>query len=433
MRKFLWLHILIIMFSGLFNSVVDLLSAQAFLLEIMTWVEFLFCILVGLSIKNIRAGKALPNFLIILMLVLTSIFSFIVNHYSISLYLMGLRSAFKYFVFFLNCVILLEKDDVKKLMDFFYYLLIGNVLACTAEYFVLGYRWDYCCGLFGIEKVGSYMNVFIVFMSAYAIAAFLRGEIALKRMMVIVVGTLYISILGELKFFFFEFAIVVLMNMVFYKPNKKTFLMAGVGVLGIILLPSLVSRMWMDGSADYLSIEGLMQYFDTSSNQYGYASKYDLGRIGGISKLNKSMFSRTFNLFGYGLGYCDYGSSFLKVYEYLHYIWFTYLLTYLELGYAGLILYLVFLGMPLVYTLRYKKRTNDPFNLSVLSMVFACTPIAIILLFYNTTFRNVPAYIVFMFISFAYIISKERKNPSTYERLPQPSGGMNSRPVKERV
>jgi hypothetical protein len=62
------------------------------------------------------------------------------------------------------------------------------------------------------------------------------------------------------------------------------------------------------------TLEGIRFYL--SEKSYGYSSSGDWGRIGGIEKANAMFFRDDLNMLGFGLGSCNYGTSFYYVYGY---------------------------------------------------------------------------------------------------------------------
>ena len=398
MRKVLFLHILLFLFAGVFNSILHSQSLLIAVMELLAWIEFLFCIGTKSLTREINNRGSRLEVSIVILLLCISIISFVINAYSLKLYLNGFRSAFRYFAFFFACLALLQREDIKHFFELAYKLLIVNTIVCTIEYFVLGYKGDYCSGLFGVERVNSYINAFIVVMAAYGLSGYIHKQVNLKKLIIIELCCMYISVLSELKFFFFEFILIVVLSLIFYRPTKRTFSIVGIGALVLILLPMLVNRYWTSNSSDYLSLQGLITYMNQST--IGYSSINDIGRINGIPQVNRYFFSGKSSLLGMGLGYCDYGSSFIGQYEYLHYTWFTYLLTYMELGWFGIVAYFGLLVTPAIKSFKLKTKTADGFDKMIYGICFCVGFISTILLFYNSTIRNIPAYFIFFILSF---------------------------------
>lgn len=404
MRKVIIAHILIFLFSGVFESVFKNPLIVGRICEYLAVFEFLFAVkfLYRIS-KKTRANYLL---LIFIGLIVLSIFSFVYNDYSIYTYINGFRNAFKYFMFFFSCIVILEYEDIDKIFNILYVLLLLNVVVCSIQFFKLGYKGDYCCGVFGVSNVNSYINVLIVVMSAYGIAAYLHKQKSLKIMVIIELSCMYIATLAELKFFFFEFMLIMAVSILFFRPNKRTIFIIVGGSLLIVLLPILINQFWGEASSQFFSIEGMKKYLDNTD--YGYSTTRDIGRINGISKLNERFFLNSFNLVGYGLGSCDYGTEFMNIHESLHYVWFTYLLTYLELGWLGIIIYVAFFACAAVMCICLKnKMAKDNHSTMVYSIALCMAIMSIILLVYNTTMRNLPAYLMFAVISFIMLVNKK--------------------------
>lgn len=412
MRKIIFLHMFLFLFAGIFNSVLKNPSVLSGITELLAWAEFLFCIAIKAFPSRMEKRGARAELWIVILILFVSAVSYLLNGYSLRFLLNGFRSVFKYFAFYFSCVTLLEYEDIQRFFEIAYRFIILNVIACTIEYFVLGYKGDFCSGLFGIEKVNSYINIFIVVMATYGAAGYIHKQFPLKKMIIIELCCMYISVLSELKFFFFEVAIIFVLNLVFYKPSKRTFSILAVGIAVIAILPILVGRFWSSSSSEYLSWQGLLIYIERS-NTFGYSTFNDIGRINGISRINSFFFSDRPSYWGLGLGYCDYGSSFIGTYEYLHYMWFTYLLTYLELGWIGLMLYVCFMLAPAIKAFRLKKSVNTDFSKTVLAICFTLGFMCVVLLVYNSTLRNLPAYFAFFIMSFYSLVNRELERGAT--------------------
>ena len=81
----------------------------------------------------------------------------------------------------------------------------------------------------------------------------------------------------------------------------------------------------------------------------GYSGQGDLNRITAVRYIFVHIFHGGIqSAIGFGLGNCDYSSfeflitPFYQMYESLHYMWIHVAFLFLELGFIGLILYMVF-------------------------------------------------------------------------------------------
>ncbi len=406
-KRLIFLHIYLILFSGLFNSVLPLSSIHSRILDVCTFIEFAFTMkILKKEIRNINIKWPL---VIVGILMCFSVVVGLSRLYSPIIFIRGFYNFFKYFAFFVSCSVVLEIEDVKKVLNQFNILLVVNALICSVQYFLLGYKGDYCCGLFGSTLVNSYLNVFICIVSMYAVVMYLNKEITLIKLAISVLLSMYISGLSELKIFYFELILIFALAILYKRPNRKTVMLMFAGTAALSVLTVIMEHLWTSSSASLLSLNGMIQYItEASGRSYGYASLNDLGRIGGIPRVNSLFFDGKTNWLGYGIGYCDYGTPFFARYENLHYIWFTYLINYLELGMIGLVLMIAFLVSVALSCLgaKFKKKLEcEPYY----SMVFILAILSIVLLYYNTTMRNIPAYLVFFVLSILGVLNKRNR------------------------
>ena len=173
--------------------------------------------------------------------------------------------------------------------------------------------------------------------------------------------------------------------------------------IGIVILTNLF------GFEDFFSIEFIMQY----SEQENYSSADDLGRFTAISTIKDTVFSsRTEELFGFGLGNCDFSdisifsTPFSQKYGFLHYFWFVSPMVYIELGFVGLGLYLSFFVACFVLAYKKLKQTNSNKLFCQMGMIMAI--ISVVISFYNGSLKIESAYIIYFVLALPFIESKEK-------------------------
>lgn len=404
MKMVILAHIsLILVFSGILQAI-GLDWVEKRLVELLTWVEFAYALLVhGRRTRYLKMDVPLG---IIVFLVLYSIVHLIISQYSWVDYARGFISAFRGFAFFYACSLILDAKDIPSYFRYFRVLLIANAIICTVMYFT-GNQGDHCNGLFGIGHRNAYMNVFICIMGAYATVSYLFNRMKIGSFIWINALCVYIAVLSELKFYFIEIAVIFLIVLLIRKPNRKTVVIFAIAIVIVITMPLFINAVWGSYSAALLTVAGLLDYVNTTQT-VGYTFVGDLGRIGGITTINNVFFNHQPSLFGFGLGYCDYGSQFLNTHGDFHYQWFMYCITYLELGWVGLITYFVLLGSIAIVCLLQKRRIAGETEKEIVYVfVFCLMVISMILMFYNSTMRNsTNPDMLWLCISFAAVINR---------------------------
>lgn len=386
---------------------------------IMIWLDIV--VLLGVLLYIRKLGKYVDSTATILCLivcffwVISSFIGLVWNGSSPVLYLHALRLSGKYFLLFFISAFSLKKNDILSYFRLLQKFLWLNAIMCTFQYFVGGYRGDHCGGFFGTGNTNGWMNIYLCIITAYMICSYVYGKCKIKPLLTNCILCAYIAALAEIKFYFFELAIIFILAIVLSKPSTRKIIAGVAGVVLLLMLSQLVDVLWSSSSSDAFTLEGIRYYF--SDKAYGYASVGDLGRIGGISRSNDIFFEGNNSLVGMGLGMCGYGTSFFSRYGHLHYIWFSYLHVYLEQGWMGIILYVLFFAVIFYSSRKIKKYTEDSSGLTECLTLFAqcIAVVGLILMWYNTTVTNYQAYFLFVAMAFPFALINQEKRPAGYD------------------
>lgn len=315
------------------------------------------------------------------------------------LLLEGVRNSFRGMATFAVAVCLIQKGTTKKIIRLIERFFQINVVVCTIQSFLLGVSHDNCNGLFGAGKMNSWTNILLCVISVCYISRYMNRLIPLRSVVVNVILCLYVAILAELKFYFFELILIAMVMLLLEKPSWRTFILCVVGALALSGMVTLFIAFWEDNSI--FTVEGIRYYFDTDRS-YGYSAQGDWGRIGGIMNATKKFFSNELNLFGMGLGYCGFDTPFYNRYGGLHYNWFSYISIFLEQGWVGIIGYFAFFVCNTL-TLRKKKKTAKTADAKVVYDVSVIMSVlGIVLMIYNSTVTGYPAFFLFLLMGLAY-------------------------------
>jgi len=362
--------------------------------------------------------KVTLNKRIIPFIIFTSIFLiytalvYIFHFQSVFYYLWGMRNNFRfYFTFIAYCMLFTENDanTCLKFIDILFYI---NVVVSLFQFFVLGYKWDYLGGIFGTETgCNAYSLIFFTIVVSKSILEYLKREEKLWVCIIKCGLSLILSAMAELKFFFIIFAIILLMVAISTSFTwRKLFLFLIVGVL-ISFAGSILTSLF--GESSTITWEKIMDLTFAEN----YSSQEDLSRLSAIPTISTSVMNNaTQQMFGLGLGNCDTSSfaicntPFFMAYSRLHYNWFSSAFIFLEMGYTGLAIYLMFFVMTFIcsFNMRNKEQYNNTF--CVMSMIMSV--VCIILTFYNSSLRTEAAYMAYFVLALPLISS----NNTLYKR-----------------
>lgn len=347
-------------------------------------------------------------FIAMILFSVVNIITVVINFVPLNLVLWAVRNTYRFLIFFWACVLFLDKDDLNKIFEFFYWLQWVNFLLVLYQFFGLGLKQDSLGGIFG-HGGNAGLLVYSVILLAHAISKFISKEYSMFRMLFVLVSTCFISVLAEIRVFFVMALIIIMVNF-FLNRNimRKTLIMLGLIVLFFIAI-DIYKELFPYVT---LSIEALLE----EGNSTG--GGYNISRLNAFSDIKRIFFKEDLihNLFGYGFGNCEYStiplfcSEFYREYGSFNYRWFTNQWIFLETGYAGIITYLIILCTSFVYSFKcYRKVSKEKKSLIVICIIMCI--VCIISVFYNSLLKADYGYIAFFAMAIAGIVFKgERKN-----------------------
>ena len=335
-----------------------------------------------------------------------TLFDYFINHQSVLYYFWGLRNNFRFYLFFLLCLLILKQNNIRFIYKAFDVFLVLNVIVVSYQYWVQGINQDTLGGLFGtVTGCNGYMNIFLVIVFSKAVLEYINKEKTIVHCLAVLGMTVYIAALAEMKFYFAEVVIVVAVAILITDFSfRKIVLIIGSLVCVIIGVNILISifPIW----SDTFSIEGFIRI---ATDSRGYTSSGDLNRLTGVQTISMQYFNNIFeNLFGYGLGNCDYSDSirilntpFYQANSWLHYTWMSTTFIFFELGAVGLLFYFGFF-IVLYFLARAKaKRQHERKKECELAQIIAvlCCFIGI----YNSSLRTEASYLIYLVLSFPFL------------------------------
>ena len=217
--------------------------------------------------------------------------------------------------------------------------------------------------------------------------------------------SLVIAAMSELKFYFVVFAVVLLMASFLTKFTWQKFLLIIVSGAIIMMAGSLLTVFF--GESSQLSLERVWELATTET----YATGEDLSRASAIPTISNTILtSIPDKLFGMGLGNCDnsnfavVNTPFYQMYSDLHYTWFSSAFLFLEVGYVGLTMYVLFFAMCFVFA--YRMYRTGKANRLYCQMAMIASVFCVMLTIYNCSLRLEVAYMIYFVLALPLISSK---------------------------
>lgn len=343
----------------------------------------------------------------------------VLNAVSFPLVVWAFRNTFRLFGFFMACVTLLDMGDVERIMKVFYVFQILNVFVSLFQFYALGLRQDNLGGIFGSAAgCNGYSNIFFCMLLCYYAMFCLSGKKPVKYLIIICCSTLVLAAMAEIKFFFFEFSIIMMVAVVAYVQKVRAFVVAALSVIALLVGLQVFASVFPDSYKSLFDAKAMTDY-----STKGMAG-YELSRFGAFGEINQLIFNNdpVKELFGVGFGGAEMSSSipmfnsdFYYQWGYLNYRWFSHQMWYIETGLVGFLLFVSLFVGHFLYTVRLVARC--PKCKVLLQFVALFTLVTIVNLWYNCSTRIEAGYIIYFALSISCIVAKPLFNQGVERRI----------------
>ena len=153
---------------------------------------------------------------------------------------------------------------------------------------------------------------------------------------------------------------------------------------------------------------------ESLSSDKGYTNSQDINRLTALPIISKNILTEFHEkIFGLGLGNCDLSSiellntPFYNEYSQLNYNWFSVSFLFLETGYRGLLIFILFYIICFILCLKMYKSGTARKDFCQIAMIMCI--ICILSVMYNSALRLEIAYVVYFVLALPFISAK-RKN-----------------------
>lgn len=352
--------------------------------------------------KKIKTYALLP-FIVIVMLIFVSVISYVVHNYSLGLYLEGMLKIYRFAAFFYICIIFLDQKEVKRILNLLIVFLFLNVISSSTQYFIQGIRWDYNGGLFGIQVGGNAeMNVFLVITSIIAAVLGINKKINIFLSAAIIGGGIYIALLSELKIYYVELIVILILVAILSKPSVRSIFFLSGGILVIFTAINLLGKLY-PLFADFFDIQTMINY--AMKDEYG-GTTGNLNRLTALPYvLDNLLVTPVDKVLGIGMGNADVGTALHIKYSYLKYDWYFNSYYIFENGLLGFVLYCFFFLSTSISGFYFAHR--DPSNrvYYLISAIIGFFPL--LFMIYDASLLSLVSYILFFMLAVPFIIYRE--------------------------
>lgn len=403
--KMIWLILIITSFGGLLISTFHVPNFIYYCADLLNILLLFFACRKLKVVRGVTSAR--PLIIIFWLFVLNTAIGIIGNGVPIILALWGVRNVFRYIVFFISCVILLEAEDIFKFESILPKIYIFNVALVLIQYFILGLKGDFIGGIFGTNQgCNGALTIFLNIALAHFVSKYLYGVLKLGYLGIYAVLYFMVAALSETKGNYVFFVMIVAMSVILIKKSFKTLTITITAVFALFVGAYLLNR-YFPGSLNFLvDWQEANAYMDAS-----YFGTATFTRNAALSTANELFFKDNLwlYLFGYGMGACDMSSYFVSPfyqnYGYMNYRQYGSAMTVLQNGYIGLILYFLFFAMIIIIAFWQKSKLNNQHDKAILSATCCISMFAIMDSFYASLYIDA-AYWLFLTLAFPFIIIK---------------------------
>ena len=418
MKKLIYFQIIFVLIYQFFVSEFGIPSTVGYLMDLINIILLIYIVLQGKILKtfySIRNRSVVVSISILSLILLVGI---IVNFVPLQLVFWAIRNTYRFIVFFIACVCILDKEDVDKIFNILCKFQILNFVISMFQFLVQGKSQDYLGGIFGSSPgCNAWTNAYFCILLTYVLCRYLNKKCKLMMFIWIAISTLVIAACAELKIYFIEFALIVILSIILSKPSIKKFQISVFSIIGAIIGLNVFAQLFPDAYQHLVNIDLLIEYNTTVI--WGY----NISRWGAFSEINDIFFKNNIlhNLLGYGFGNCEYSSfdfltsDFYRQYGSYHYRWFAHQIWFLECGYLGIIAFISFFVGLIMWGFKVKKYFKKESEMVPFIQIMGI--ITILGIWYNCAIRVEVAYLTFFSLSSTLIyfksVSKEPKGVKT--------------------
>lgn len=398
-----WLTLYVFIFPFIISFLLDFLKLPD-LFKYSVDVAWLVLVLILFFRRNLLLKRILIPFASFIgIFLLYTLIVYLFNFQSPFYFLWGFRNNFRVYAAFLAYATFFYEDDIENCFKFIDVLFWINIPVTFWQFFVLGLNQDYLGGIFGVDRgCNGYSIVFFSVVLSKSLLSYMnKNEKAVLCFLKCGVS-LVLAAMSELKFFFVIFVFILVFSALLTRFSWQKFIVLLISFVLLYFAGSVLTSIF--GDNERLTLERIFN-LTTSSN---YATTEDLGRFTAIPKISKSILTEFHSkLFGMGLGNCDTSAfaicntPFYAEHSYLHYNWFSSAFLFLETGYIGLSINLLFIVACFVFALISLKKKRCNILHAQIAMIISI--LCIIITFYNASLRKEVAYIAYFALALPFV------------------------------
>ena len=403
-----WLMWFIILFPFTFGTLIDFLNVPTAIKYILDLAWLSLVVYMVIFHRNLPQTKTKGLLIWIVAFFTYTLLVYMVRYQSVFYYLWGFRNNFRFYIVFFAFPVFMDETEAEGYLSLFDKLFWVQLILCLAQYFLLGYKGDFLGGLFGVETgSNAYLNVYYIIITAKSVLYCLNHKESVSHCLLKCGVALLVAALAELKFFFIEFIIIVLLCMLITSFSWRKLWILVASIVGVLAAITLLVSIYPFFRRVF-SVEGFLELV---TNDQGYTFRGDLNRLTAIPEINRRFFTGIWDqIFGLGMGNCDVSAydflltPFAQKHLWTHYSWFSIAFVYLEMGWIGLIFFFGFFVLHYVVTAKLEKTGKCNVLHCKLARIVAIS--CILVGVYNSSLRTEVGYMAYFVLALPFMQRK---------------------------
>lgn len=355
-RKLIYLQVTIVLYIRFLTSVLGFPTILKYSTDMIT-IVLLLLILLSKKSFSVLSKEKISLMIIFIFLLIVSLGA-LINFVPIHLFLWGIRNIFRFYIFYLACMIFLDKFQVNKIINLVLISFWINLIITIVQYYFFNIKGDYLGGIFGIEQgCNGITNLYICIVITYIYALYVNKKLNFIKLVIYSLAFFMYAALAELKVCYVEFVFIVLFTVIISKPSFKNLFLLIFSIIALVIGIKILSIYFPS------SVKQLLD-FSVSSNYLSedWRGEISFTRMNTIQLVKEYFFKDNvfLNGFGYGLGACEVSSFFVSdfyiQYGYLNYRMYVTSTILLQTGFLGLAIYILFYIIQIFKTYKVKLK-----------------------------------------------------------------------------
>lgn len=337
------------------------------------------------------------------LLLFEGILSFSYSNITFTQFIWEVRTLFRFPLFLVLCIAFLSPKDIFTLKDKADKLFYINFITSLIQYYIFNINGDYLGGVFGIQQGCNAASLFfLTIYITFIIEDYIKYRKNTQTTILKLILCFWIILYAEIKIMLITIIVIVIILTILHKKNKRTIIITSFTTICIFIFIALYAIIYQNN--EMFTSKGMKDY---TLNAY-VTDDFKIGRSNAFETINRLFIDNQHHnrLLGLGMGYTSNSEKFAlngfhKKWGDTQYTNFLHSALYIENGYIGLTLYLLF-WISFTYIL-YKRIKKSPRINSYYISAFVIAICTILTIPYNSGLKLPSAYFIYFILAIPFV------------------------------